>query len=245
MEHLRQGAYDEQATRRARLTIGALGILAILVAGIIALFSLYYADQGHRQTVQTLQDLDAASRQAATAQVAFKRQVQEWKNLLLRGHDPQDHALYQDAMQAESARVDAALTTLVGAQATPPDLAEAAAAAHALHERIQADYDAAAAAFAATDRQNPVAVDARVRGVDRELDRALDALAEQLSAALGAALQEARVAAERRYESLRKVVLIAHGLGIGLLALLLLLALRTPGRTPGRTPAGRTPAGRG
>ncbi|WP_366554606.1 hypothetical protein [Aquibaculum sediminis] len=237
MEHLQRNAYGEQSTRRARLTIGALGILAILIAGIVALFSLYYADQGHRQTVQTLQDLDAASREAGAAQVAFKRQVQEWKNLLLRGHDAQDYARYRDAMQAQSERVEAALAALSRAPATPAALTERASVARALHGRIQADYEAAAAAFEEAGRQNPVAVDARVRGVDRGLDQALDALAEQLRAALGEALQEARVAAERRYEALRKVVLFAHGLGIGLLTLLLLLALRDP--------VGRGPAARG
>lgn len=236
MERLQRNAYGEQSTRRARLTIGALGILAILIAGIVALFSLYYADQGHRQTVQTLQDLDEASREAGTAQVAFKRQVQEWKNLLLRGHGAQDYTRYREAMQAQSERVETALAALASAPGTPAALAERASAARALHERIQADYEAAAAAFEEAGRRDPVAVDARVRGVDRELDQALDALAEQLRAALGKALQEARVAAERRYEALHKVVLFAHGLGIGLLALLLLLALRDPG---GRKPVGR------
>jgi len=56
--------------------------------------------------------LRAASSSALEVPVRFKLQVQEWKNVLLRGSAPEAFARYRDAMQAQAAAVDGALGSL-------------------------------------------------------------------------------------------------------------------------------------
>ena len=211
---------------RGRLATGALGILVVVIAGLISLFALHYAQQQQQEMTERLRQLQEASESATDAQVAFKLQVQEWKNSLLRGGDLQEYEHYRGAMQEQAARVQANLAAL--AEGTDdPALVEEVAEALVVHQDLLRSYQEAFARFEAEGRQDPVQVDASVRGIDRPLDLELDSLAERLRTTVDEMLDEAQQAAVERYEDLRLVVLVAHGLGALLLCLLLVIALRS------------------
>lgn len=216
---------------RARLATGSLGIFVVVVAGIVALFALYYADLQHQRATEALRTLERAHATAGQAQVAFKLQVQEWKNVLLRGRDPADYLRYREAMEARAGEVRAALSALAQSDMTAPgpdgrDLPERVGEILSAHEAMMARYTEALAAFEATEGRDPWSADARVRGIDRPIDEALDRLAEHFVARADANFAENRALAEERYQDLRRVVLAAHGLGVLLLLALLLASLR-------------------
>ena len=57
---------------------------------------------------------------AAVLQTDFKKQVQEWKNVLLRGHTPEDMDKYWGKFEATEARVREEAAALLSAFRDPP-----------------------------------------------------------------------------------------------------------------------------
>lgn len=210
---------------RPRLAMGALGIFVVVTAGIVALFSLYYANLQYQRSTETVQALEQAARKAGDAQVAFKLQVQEWKNTLLRGHDPTELRAYSTAMEARAQEVRGALAALLE---TSPDPTVTSRVEEILetHETMTARYRETLADFEAGGRTDPWSADTRVRGIDRPIDQALDGLAARFAERAAEELAAGLAASAGRYEDLRRVVLVAHGLGVLLLFALLLASLR-------------------
>ncbi|MES9962099.1 MAG: methyl-accepting chemotaxis protein [Candidatus Sedimenticola sp. 20ELBAFRAG] len=73
--------------RNKLLAIAAIGTLIVIGTAFTGLWTTHSTLVGFEHLL-----LDDAHRERTTRQLAvdFKRQVQEWKNVLLRGHDPKD-----------------------------------------------------------------------------------------------------------------------------------------------------------
>jgi hypothetical protein len=145
--------------------------LILFFCGVVALFALLAVLlMAETRSVSTGYDALLATevRQAEAArivQVNFKKQVQEWKDILLRGQTPEDLARYTRQFHEEESRVRsgaAALATSV-ADAECRELLDQFLAAHkTLGDRYQSAYDAYVAGgfdFRSADRM--------VRGQDR------------------------------------------------------------------------------
>ena len=197
--------------------------LIVFFCGVVALFvALALALLTQTRTVSAGYDALLAQqvRQAEAArviQVDFKKQVQEWKDILLRGHTPDDLSKYTRQFHDEESQVRsgaAALATTVQ-DAEARELLDQFLAAHkTMSEKYQAAYDAYVAGgfdFKAADRM--------VRGQDRAPTNLFDQVVERLNSQVVASV----AAQERAVRAARNLALgVTGGLlaGLGLVGLL-------------------------
>ena len=91
-------------TRAIRKVVGwlALSVLATLLFGVL---SLWLTDRASSRQIADFDGILRVLEATRLAQVHFKSQVQEWKNLLLRGQDAADYERYLGLFHTESAQV--------------------------------------------------------------------------------------------------------------------------------------------
>ncbi len=161
--------------------LAGLIILLFVVNSAAGLFSLRLASQRYAKDMQTLNQLMETSDNARQAQVHFKNQVQEWKNVLLRGADPGDLAHYATAMRGEAAGMREKLNLaregmeelrLPEAGLVAPLLAE--------HDLILKAYEEQLDLWGEDLASQAGDVDHELRGIDRKLNVSLDDLVSDL-----------------------------------------------------------------
>ena len=202
----RQTPLERTGLRRAVLQLASLQLLALLLLGLLSLFAVWSLDRVHERNLQELGQLGRAIDGGRSAQLDVKRQVQEWKNTLLRGADPLQFDRYMKAGREARARVE---DDLSGLRASAPALAMSELEGRIdsilrLHETVSAAYEQGASNLS---RGVTIAqVDASVRGIDRPLDEALDALVLSLDALLQPRIDALRETSHRRFEALTKAL---------------------------------------
>jgi methyl-accepting chemotaxis protein-1 (serine sensor receptor) len=155
----------------------AAALLLMFSGAIYGIFALNQSIDAYSTTVQ--QNV-ADERMVSATLVAFKLQVQEWKDTLLRGKDPVKLDQYWSAFQTREKTVDtlaAELKTTLPEGASR-DLIEKFAAAHvSMGEGYRKGFEA----FKASGFE-PSAGDKAVAGVDREPAALLEQAAKKISA---------------------------------------------------------------
>lgn len=214
--------------RLARVRMaGVVLLVQVLTAAVFLALSGLAREQDARDAAEARVLVDAA-RQASAAQAEFKAQVQEWKNILLRGSDEADFARYRDAMRYRAGQFVAALGRLgaSGADITDFPVGELQALADEA-TALLADYEASLGQRASLTAGEARLVDARLRGIDRVIEERVDQLTDRLLAKSAERQRDAVVAARERASRLGTVVLAGLALSIAAVFLLLLMSLRT------------------
>lgn len=153
------------------------GVLAVALLAwnrLNALETMARHNQDESRTLTQVVDL------ARRAQVDFKIQVQEWKNILLRGQSAENFTKYRDAFVQEGKATQADLTALIASLQPlelPSDKAEAARTAHAA---LETKYLNALAQFDPTSADAGQTVDQLVRGIDRDTTDAIDLIVQDI-----------------------------------------------------------------
>ncbi|RXZ32402.1 HAMP domain-containing protein [Oxalobacteraceae bacterium CAVE-383] len=176
-----------------------------LVAAAAGLFGIHEMNQA-TDTYANVIDVDYGNEQlAASMQVRFKTQVQEWKDVLLRGKNPEQLNNYWTAFQNDEKSVAEQAAKL---QTALPDGAARALAGDFIqaHQRMGVDYRKGLEAYKAAGFDS-AAGDGAVKGMDRPPTE----LITKIRAAIVQAT-EARVARARA--SSRQAMLVSVGLMI-------------------------------
>jgi methyl-accepting chemotaxis protein len=127
------------STKLIAITLGS----AVLVSGLVLslVTELKTMSAGYTRIVEGPVQEAAAAQQA---RVDFNVQIQDWKDILLRGEDPTDLAKYTLQFHAQEAKVKAETAMLAGAAEDPATrqlLNDFLAEDNALSVRYQAAYD--------------------------------------------------------------------------------------------------------
>jgi methyl-accepting chemotaxis protein len=164
-------------TIRARLALLLAFVNAMLFAAAgYAWYAIARLNGQLEHAMQVQEQEDRAGEAARRAQLEFKVQVQEWKNMLLRGDDAQLLQHHSNAFTASSERVAKHLAAL-NEQARVLGLeAGLANKAIAEHEELDRKYREAFKLFRANDDASVQEVDKAVRGIDRAATDHIDAI---------------------------------------------------------------------
>jgi len=161
------------STKLALFYISILAVFCLLAFALTRV--LHSVSAGYDALLNTpVRQID----QARVVQVNFKKQVQEWKDILLRGHNPADLATYTKQFHDEEERVRAGATALANEvqDAQTKQLLEQFLAAHQVlsqkYEEAYETYLAGNADFKAADKI--------VRGQDRPPTDLFDRVVQRL-----------------------------------------------------------------
>jgi len=188
----------------AKMYIALAGAILVvfLLSGSVASFGLFYAAEQQQGDQQRLDAIYRSADEVSSAAFAFKRQVQEWKNVLLRGAEPEDYSQYHLAFERENEQVSRLLNSLIASSD-----ANQKASIDALldeHRQLTARYREL---LGTDDRISPsraTEIDHTLRGIDRPFTERLDAFAEALRNQLKSIRQDIREAELSRYQTLKR-----------------------------------------
>ena len=160
--------------------------------------------------------------QARKMQVEFKKQVQEWKDILLRGSNPDDLATYTKNFHTQIAAVDNLNQQLV-TSTTDPGIRDQLVAFQREHQALDAAYEAALAPFVADGGRDPSVPDRAVRGQDRPPTDRVDRIVTLVETSItdSIAQQKADLAAQQRM-----LLWIAGGVLLAVLVVITLVVVR-------------------
>jgi len=200
-------------TKLGLLFAGMITVFVLL--GVTLLTQMALLSSGYDAVLASpVRDIDAAR----VVQVNFKKEVQEWKDTLLRGHNPADLAKYGKQFREEEAVVRAGAVTLsrtVEDREAHKLLLQFIAADDVMSAKYDRAYDvyvAGNADFKAADRL--------VRGQDRAPTDLFDKVVQRLDARVKSTVAAQQLSVHRNQS-------VALGISAGLLALLGLLGFLT------------------
>ena len=167
----------------------------------------------------TLRNVQECARQqdgARVLQVTFKKQVQEWKDILLRGYHPADLVKYSNQFRAAASQVNemgAALQKSV----TDPGARQATEEFVHAYVAMRVKYEAALQVFTQAKGANAHDADNMVKGQDRAVTDLIDKIVASLVKRAGAAVASEKEAVAQKIWLVSLTVLTAFGL-IGVFA---------------------------
>ena len=180
----------------------ALSVLATLLFGVMA---LWMTDRANGRQLAEFGRVLQVVEATRLAQVHFKTQVQEWKNVLLRGQAAADYERYLGQFHAESARTAAQLTRAAELKAAIGLDASDVEAALVEHASLMQTYESALEGYRQGATDTIFAVDTSIRGRDRPLTVMIDDIAEAMGTEADRRTRAFAEQDSRRYRNLRAI----------------------------------------
>jgi methyl-accepting chemotaxis protein len=204
----------QKSLRAQILALLSGSLLAML---LIALASFHFLSNGVQNYHNLIEGPLRASQLIDEANLQFKVQVQEWKNVLLRGKQPADLDKYWKQFEERQRDVQGILGELIGRAGVPAPVKTRIEALRDEHRQLGAAYQKGRDAFVASGG-DPAAGDAAVKGVDRAASEQMSALVVELRK-LGTEQSMLISAGADRTIMLGTVIMLVSGMLIGLFSL--------------------------
>ncbi len=197
---------------------GMAGILAALMAlvGMIGLRSLQGSTNTLRVSLTTASSITTMVEDARDAQVQFKKQVQEWKDLLIRGHQKDDYEKHFEAFTKQETRVQGLLATLRDSLKSAGITSADVDGVMREHTALGEKYREAMKKYDPSSTSSTQAVDLLVRGIDRPMNVAMDGIVDSVQSSGGAKLAALLQGAESSYRAVRITFAISILLAIAM-----------------------------
>ncbi|MEO5798039.1 MAG: methyl-accepting chemotaxis protein [Gemmatimonadales bacterium] len=147
----------------------ALLAACVVVAGVVSLVQLKMLERDYHAFVSqaALQD------ETRVLQVTFKKQVQAWKDILIRGADEASFTKYHDEFVHLDGQVDS-LAAVLATKADSGPIRTALTTFKVSHAALTGEYTSAIDGFVKSGRKGQGAADAAMKGKDRAPTATLD-----------------------------------------------------------------------
>ncbi len=171
------------------------------------------------------------------ASINFKTQVQEWKNILIRGNDPDQFVRYVDGFSNAEAAVQKNLATAVKLQQEEGVSIEAVEKLQAEHKQLGINYRNALKDF---DQENPEAgklADKLVSGMDRETSVQMEKISESTSSGFSQYLVESAKKTSQIYDTTVNILIVICLTASAIIIAVMVIIFRDMFKTLGGEPA--------
>jgi methyl-accepting chemotaxis protein len=190
---------------------GMAGVLAALMAlvGLMGLRSLKSANDTLRTSLATATTITTVVDKGRDSQVELKKQVQEWKDLLIRGRSKGDFEKHLSAFSKQESMVQSQLASL---RDTLASIGIAAGDLDGLireHSALGDKYREAVKRYDPSSMSAAQHVDSAVRGIDRPVTLAMDGIVDSVQHAGFARLNSMLQGAESTYRTVRATFVIS------------------------------------
>ena len=221
--------------------LAAASIVGMLLLGGTGLYQLSRTNDVQRENLADITEGISSLIELEEAQIAFKTQVQDWKNILLRGHVPESYERYLKQFGTLEGKVQGNLKKLHGilVAGSEKDKALASDVDTLIKEHLSlgAKYrDALKTVDFAKDKEAGQKVDKHVTGMDRNLAKGMDALVEKIEGNELDHLKKQVVEAQAQYEAVRGIMLTIALLVIAAVAALAFYIIRIMKQSLGGEP---------
>ena len=201
-------------TIRAKLlTAVVTGLVCILVASLISIFILRGLakefDDVIKNELQARQDVNFALNQ-------FKTQVQEWKNILIRGNDQKQFDKYVDKFNNQEVIVQQKISELATRTYLSPDVRNNLLQFKKTHQELGKQYRDSLQTFKASNFNTQIGDDA-VRGIDRPAAKLLNQITEQINTA---SFKQTQILSDKKDK-----LIVYTILSLGIITLLIIVVL--------------------
>jgi methyl-accepting chemotaxis protein len=201
----------------------------LIFIGIMSLFAIWSMNHVYNDGAKLTQNNSQLENEALKAQIHFKIQVQEWKNTLLRGQDPENKVKYFAKFEEQenkvahhlrqSHKICAAIHNTVTCQ--PIEIVRFE------HEELGRAYREKLNQGSLENYEGIKKIDASVRGIDRATEKDIDMLFSNFSKIKNEQLLKTKLEIEDRYLILRQFVLIVLFISLSISGLSLYRILRS------------------
>jgi methyl-accepting chemotaxis protein len=218
----------------AILLVGLLSLCAVGAGGVVALYLQ------HQNTARVIEISDTGNKAIVATETAlahFKTQVQEWKNILLRGHKPKDFDKYLEQFKKEEAEVQRYLAL---ARSQMEGLGLDVKEVESLlqdHQRLGAEYQQLLQFHNASDPTAAFSTDKMARGKDRSTAEKLDSFVNTVEQGTSEKIAELGQASESMYRQILLAMASAIGLMLAIMTTLTLAVIKVLIRKIGGEPS--------
>lgn len=221
------------------LLLSALIILGLCVLGGSAYLQIRQFNAIVDETNVHVQSRSDILGEIQGSAITFKTQVQEWKNILIRGNEPEQFVKYVDGFNLAEKTVQNHLAKAMALQKEEGVSTEAIEKLQAEHAALGKNYRAALGDFDQDEPNTGKAVDKKVSGMDRETASQMEALAAATRAGFEQYLDESDKKTEAVYNETVNILVIicvvASTIIIGTMVIIFRGMFKTLGGEPAYT----------
>lgn len=192
------------------LMLSSLVALGLFFLGFIAYLQIHEYNNIINEDAKRIQQRSELASEIEKTSVAFKSQVQEWKNILLRGNDDVKLDKHIKGFTDEEAVVQEHLGKAVILQKAIGQSTTGIEAFQKEHLALGKNYREALVSFKSSDPESGKKVDKLVTGMDREATRQVADLALNMTTSFEQYLSDSNIQTNKLYDSsLKKLIIVS------------------------------------
>ena len=181
----------------------------LIFIGIMSLFSIWSMNRAYVDGAKIAFSISQLENEVLSAKVDFKTQVQEWKNILLRGKNSGDKTKYFSSFETEETKVADHLKEAqkICLALDKKELCQPIEEARLKHQELGRVYKETLNKGSLESYEGSHAIDQNLRGIDRTLDNDMDSLFQNFSHMEKDQLSISKQNIDSRYHVLKKFIL--------------------------------------